>query len=46
LKRHGLLEYPARFDVVAVTWSDDRRPPTIEHIRNAFEPAGKWQMFS
>jgi putative endonuclease len=40
LKRHGLTEYPARFDVVAVTWPKDRRKPTIEHYRNAFEATG------
>jgi putative endonuclease len=45
LKRHGLLENPARFDVVAVTWSDDAKPPVIEHFRNAFEPTGQWQLF-
>ncbi|MHB8901210.1 MAG: YraN family protein [Thermoguttaceae bacterium] len=36
LKRHGLLNHAARFDVVAVTWPDGVRP-RIEHIRNAFE---------
>ena len=46
LKRHGLLENPARFDVVAVTWSDDAQPPVLEHFRNAFEPTGQWQLFS
>jgi putative endonuclease len=45
LKRHDLLECRARFDVVAVTWPDDRRPPQIEHYKNAFEPAGQGQMF-
>ena len=45
LKRHNLLEYPARFDVVAVTWADDRREPAIEHFENAFEAVGKWQLF-
>ena len=40
LKRHGLLERPARFDVVAVTWPDGRRLPTIEHVPNAFEATG------
>ena len=45
LKRHNLLEYPARFDVVAVTWADDRREPVIEHFENAFEAVGKWQLF-
>jgi len=46
LKRHGLLERPARFDVVAVTWEDQQRPPTVEHYQNAFEAVGKGQMFS
>jgi len=46
LKRHGLLEYPARFDVVAVTWPEDARRPTIEHFPAAFEPAERGQFFS
>jgi putative endonuclease len=37
-KRHGLLGHRARFDVVAIVWADDARPPTIEHFRHAFEP--------
>src|SRR5688572_13894401 len=36
MKRHDLLEYPARFDVIAVTWPDRGRP-TIEHFKSAFE---------
>ena len=40
LKRHGLLEYPARFDVVSVTWPADRRRPEIDHVPGAFEAAG------
>jgi putative endonuclease len=46
LKRHGLLEYPARFDVIAITWPADRWFPTIEHIRDAFEAVGKGQFYS
>jgi len=46
LKRRGLLENAARFDVVAITWPENQRKPTIEHIKNAFEPVGQWQMFS
>ena len=46
LKRHGLLEHSARFDVVAITWPDDDEPPVIEHFVNAFEPVGEGQMFS
>lgn len=37
LKKHHLLENPARFDVVAITWPDDRKPPVIEHFINAFD---------
>jgi putative endonuclease len=46
LKRHHLLEYRARFDVVAVTWADDGCAPVIEHYENAFEAVGQWQLFS
>ena len=37
LRRHELLDYPARFDVIAITWPRDARQPAIEHIKNAFE---------
>jgi putative endonuclease len=46
LKRHGLLEHPARFDVVAVTWPEGHRRPSIEHIENAFEAVGQWEFYS
>ncbi len=47
LKRHRLLgRCSARFDVVAILWPDDARRPTIEHIQNAFDAAGKWQFYS
>ena len=46
LKRHGLLECPARFDVVAITWPAKKWFPTIEHIKNAFEAVGKWEFYS
>jgi putative endonuclease len=46
LKRHGLLEYPARFDVVALTWPEGRRRPVIEHIQNAFEAIGPAGFYS
>ena len=45
LKKHGLLESSARFDIVAVTWPQNQEEPTIEHFRNAFEPPGRFQMF-
>lgn len=40
LKRHRLMQVPARFDVVAITWPPEQRRPTIEHVRNAFEAWG------
>ena len=46
LKRYGLLEYPARFDVIAVTWAADQRRPAIEHFQNAFEAVGRWEFYS
>jgi len=46
LKRHGLLEYPARFDVIAVTWPEGRRRPEIEHFKNAFDAVGEWEFYS
>ncbi len=46
LAEHGLLDRtPCRFDVIAIVWPDGRRPPTLEHIRNAFEAVGHGQMF-
>jgi putative endonuclease len=45
LKRHRLLESPARFDVVAITWPDDRHSPTVEHFENAFEAVGEWGFY-
>ena len=46
LKRHELLEYPARFDVLAITWPAGAKKPQIEHLKNAFEAVGRGQMFS
>jgi putative endonuclease len=37
LRRYRLFNVRSRFDVVAIVWPDDRSPPRIEHIRNAFE---------
>jgi putative endonuclease len=46
LKSKRLLQNPARFDVVAVTWPVDARKPIIEHYKNAFAPTGSGQFFS
>lgn len=45
LRSRRLLEHPARFDVVAITWRPGAAPE-IEHIRNAFPATGFGQMFS
>lgn len=45
LKSRGLLEHPARFDVIAIVWPATRTKPEIRHFKNAFEAVGKWQMY-
>jgi putative endonuclease len=45
LKRYGLLEHSARFDVVAVTWPEAERPK-IEHFENAFDAVGENEFYS
>lgn len=46
LKAHGLLEYPVRFDVVSIVWPKQaRRPDSVEHFENAFEPEERGQFF-
>lgn len=39
LKRHRLLNHRARFDVVAITWPEEKLPPQIEHYIHAFPAA-------
>jgi putative endonuclease len=46
LKRHGLLERPARFDVIAITWPQGKWFPKIEHFKNAFDAVGEWEFYS
>ena len=46
LKNKCLLNHPARFDVLVVSWPTSQRQPIIEHHKSAFEAAGKFQMFS
>jgi putative endonuclease len=49
LKRRGLLEQPARFDVVSIVWpslsKDVKSEPTIRHFKNAFDAVGNGQMY-
>jgi putative endonuclease len=46
LQAKRLLDQPARFDVVTVSWPPGQRKPTIEHCIQAFEAVGRGQMFS
>jgi putative endonuclease len=46
LKSHGLLEYPARFDILAITWPNGEKQPAVEHIKDAFPATGRGQFFS
>lgn len=46
LKKHRLLEHPARFDVVGIVWPSGDAPPEITHYRNAFEAQGLRQLYS
>jgi putative endonuclease len=46
LKSNRLLQSAARFDVVAVTWTDESGEPQIKHYRSAFEAKGAGQLYS
>jgi putative endonuclease len=46
LQQHQLLNHPARFDVLTVTWPAGRREPAVRHYRQAFEAVGRFQMFN
>lgn len=47
MRRNDLLgNCAARFDVIAIVWPEGKAKPTINHIENAFEPTGEFQMFS
>ena len=46
LGRHRLHGVPLRFDVIAIAWPPTEAAPTILHLRGAFEPNDRFQMFS
>jgi putative endonuclease len=46
LKRRGLLDCSARFDVLAISWPAGQAEPAVTHFQNAFEATGRFQMFS
>ncbi|MCZ2343847.1 MAG: YraN family protein, partial [Bacteroidales bacterium] len=45
LHTRRLLNYPARFDVIAIAWPEGQREPTIVHYPHAFEATGRFQLF-
>lgn len=46
MKRHDLLDHPARFDVIGVTWPEGAKRPQIEHFADAFPCTGHTSMFT
>jgi putative endonuclease len=40
LQKKRLLDHPARFDVLTVSWPEGRKDPLIEHFKTAFEAVG------
>lgn len=46
LRQHRLLDYPARIDVITVTWPAGQREPRIDHYPQAFDAVGRGQMYS
>jgi putative endonuclease len=46
LQEHHLLDCPARFDVLALSWPPERSEPRIVHYRHAFEAIGRFQMYN
>jgi putative endonuclease len=46
LQKKRLLGQAARFDVLTVSWPEGQPDPAINHHRNAFEPIGRFQMYS
>ncbi len=46
LQKRRLLDCPARFDVLAISWPADAAEPTIVHYPNAFEATDRFQPYS
>jgi putative endonuclease len=46
LKAHRLMDYPCRFDVIAVVWPRSAWRPTIEHYVAAFDATAFGRYFT
>lgn len=44
--RHRLLGTAVRFDILALAWPQGAARPTVLHLKQAFEPADRFQMYS
>jgi putative endonuclease len=45
LQKYHMLDRPARFDILAMSWPEGRSEPIVVHHRSAFEAVGRFQMF-
>jgi len=46
MKRYGVLDVAARFDVVIVAWPKGAKNPRIDHQPSAFPAVGQFRMYS
>jgi putative endonuclease len=46
LSKYRLLNQPARFDVLLISWPDGQGEPRIIHHRQAFDAVGRFQIHS
>lgn len=46
LSQNRLLNQPARFDVLLISWPQGQRQPRIVHHRQAFDAVGRHQIYS
>jgi putative endonuclease len=44
LQKNRLLNYPVRFDVIALSWPAEKKNARMIHYPNAFEATGRFQM--
>jgi putative endonuclease len=42
LKSKRLRNHAARFDVLTLSWPENQRQPTCQHLKNAFEAVGDY----
>ena len=47
VRMHNLVGLASeRFDVLVISWPEDRREPEVVHYRQAFEAVGRFQVYS